>query len=151
MSIEIGINSYMSLDEANEIMEEELLSNDSDLIAWKALSDTDKEKLVIIGTRLVDKLPFLGIKYSDEIVLQWPRVMNNKEIECPRDIKIGLLKQVLRDYCNKDKQETKLQELGVKSYSIKNASISFSDVNSNKLSNGVYKDIYLEYFSKWTY
>ena len=151
MSIEIGINSYMSLDEANEIIEEELLSNDSDLISWKALSDTDKEKLVIIGTRLVDKLPFLGIKYNDKIVLQWPRVMNNNEIECPRDIKIGLLKQVLRDYGNKDKQETKLQELGVKSYSIKNASISFSDVNSNKLSNGVYKDIYLEYFSKWTY
>ena len=151
MSIEIGINSYMSLDEANEIMEEELLSNDSDLIAWKALSDTDKEKLIIIGTRLVDKLPFLGIKYNDKIVLQWPRVMNNKEVECPRDIKIGLLKQVLRDYSNKDKNETKLQELGVKSYSIKNASISFSDVNSNKLSNGVYKDIYLEYFSKWTY
>ena len=151
MSIEIGINSYMSLDEANEIMEEELLSNDSDLMAWKALSDTDKEKLVIIGTRLVDKLPFLGIKYNDKIVLQWPRVMNNKEVECPRDIKIGLLKQVLRDYYNKNKQETKLQELGVKSYSIKNASISFSDVNSNKLSNGVYKDIYLEYFSKWTY
>lgn len=151
MSIEIGINSYMSLDEANEIIEEELLSNDSDLIVWKALSDTDKEKLVIIGTRLVDKLPFLGIKYNDNIVLQWPRVMNNKEIECPRDIKIGLLKQVLRDYVNKDKQETKLQELGIKSYSIKNASISFSDVNPNKLSNGVYKDIYLEYFSKWTY
>ena len=151
MSIEIGINSYMSLDEANEIMEEELLSNDSDLMAWKALSDTDKEKLVIIGTRLVDKLPFLGIKYNDKIVLQWPRVMDNKEVECPRDIKIGLLKQVLRDYYNKNKQETKLQELGVKSYSIKNASISFSDVNSNKLSNGVYKDIYLEYFSKWTY
>ena len=151
MSIEIGINSYMSLDEANEIMEEELLSNDNDLIAWKALSDTDKEKLIIIGTRLVNKLPFLGIKYNDKIVLQWPRVINNKEIECPRDIKIGLLKQVLRDYYNKNKQETKLQELGVKSYSIKNASISFSDVNSNKLSNGVYKDIYLEYFSKWTY
>lgn len=151
MSIKIGINSYMSLDEANEIIEEELLSNDSDLIAWKALSDTDKEKLVIIGTRLVDKLPFLGIKYNDKVVLQWPRVMNNKEVECPRDIKIGLLKQVLRDYSNKNKQETKLQELGVKSYSIKNASISFSDVNSNKLSNGVYKDIYLEYFSKWTY
>ena len=151
MSIKIGINSYMSLDEANEIIKEELLSNDSDVIAWKALSDTDKEKLVIIGTRLVDKLPFLGIKYNDKVVLQWPRVMNNKEVECPRDIKIGLLKQVLRDYSNKNKQETKLQELGVKSYSIKNASISFSDVNSNKLSNGVYKDIYLEYFSKWTY
>ena len=151
MSIKIGINSYMSLDEANEIIEEELLSDDSDLIAWRALSDTDKEKLVIRGTRLVDKLPFLGIKYNDEITLQWPRVMNNKEIECPREIKIGLLKQVLRDYGNKDKQETKLQELGVKSYSIKNASISFSDVNCNKLSNGVYKNIYLEYFSKWTY
>jgi hypothetical protein len=141
----------MELEEANKLVADELLSSDSDLVLWNSLSDEDKTKLIVKGTRLVDKLPFLGIKYKDEIELQWPRVLNNKEVECPTEIKIGLIRQVLRDLGNKDKQETKLQELGVKEYSIKNASIKFGDINNTKLCNNMYTDIYSEYFSRWTY
>lgn len=153
MELIIGINSYMGLDEANTIINDELFDSDTEYKTWNSLSEENKKKLIVKGTRLVDQLPFIGYKSNleDLEVLHWPRIINNKEIECPLSIKLGLLKQMLRDFENRDKQETKLQELGVKEYSIKNASIKFSDTNSNKLSNGVYRDIYEECFSRWTY
>ena len=143
----------MTLEEADEIIEDELLSTDAELNIWNNMQENDKKKLIIKGTRIVDQLPFLGYKYNinNSETLHWPRVINNIFTECPRSIKLGLLKQVLRDNINKDKQEIKLQELGVKSYSIKGASISFSDLNYNKLANGIYNDIFEECFRKWTY
>lgn len=151
MGLIVGKNAYMDLNDANTIIENNLLETDEEYTTWSSLSDENKEKLIIRGTRLIDTLPFRGIKYNMREVeaLQWPRVINNEKIECPDDIKLGLLKQVLKDYSNKNKQENKLIELGVKSYSINKASISFSDVNTAKTSNGIYNDIFSELLSNW--
>ena len=48
-------------------------------------------------------------------------------MECPYDVKAAILKQGIRDKLNSNKNETKLQELGVRTYSIKNASVTFGD------------------------
>jgi hypothetical protein len=76
-------------------------------------------------------------------------LIDNELVECPDDIKLGLLVQVLRDYKNKNRQETNLLELGVTNYKIKDASISLDPSKVQKLSNGVYTDIFDLYFSKW--
>lgn len=153
MELAVGKNSYMTLEEADTLLNEELFSDDEELEAWNNLAEEDKTKLIIKGTREVDHLPFLGIKYNIDSVqpLQWPRVLNNQTVECPREVKLGLLKQTLRSKINKGKKESKLLEMGVKEYKIKDASISFSDKNYTKLSNGIYSDIYLECFNRWTY
>lgn len=151
MELTVGTNSYMSLEEANTIVENELLDTDSEYITWNSLSENNKKKLIIKGTCIIDSIPFRGVKYNLSRVsnLQWPRLINNEFIECPPEVKVALLKQVLRDYTNKNKQETKLQEMGVKSYSINKASISFGDKNSTKLDSGIYNDIYFELLRKW--
>lgn len=151
MMLTVGVNSYMSLEEANTIIENELLDSDEEYTLWNSLSDKNKEKLIVRGTRTVDVIPFKGVKYNISKVgeLQWPRLINNELIECPDEVKIALIRQVLRDYKNSSKQETKLQEMGVKSYSINKASISFGDKNSTKLDNGIYNDIYFELLRKW--
>lgn len=151
MMLTIGVNSYMSLEEADNLIEAELLDNDAEYTAWQKLSKEKKEKLIIRGTRIVDVIPFRGVKYNLSSVhdLHWPRIINNELVECPDDIKIGLLVQSLRSYINKDKQETKLLELGVTNYKIKEASISLDPTKVNKLSNGIYADIFNDYFKKW--
>lgn len=153
MELTIGVNSYMDLEEADALVKNELLATEEEYITWNSLSNDDKSKLIVRGTRLVDQLPFLGNKLNLDDVqgLHWPRLINNIKFECPTDIKVGLIRQVIRSYINKNKQETKLQEMGVKNYSINKASISFSDKNITKLSNGIYIDILDEYFSKWVY
>ena len=151
MMLTVGVNSYMSLEEANTIIENELLDSDEEYTLWNSLSDENKEKLIVRGTRTVDVIPFRGVKYNISSVkdLQWPRLIDNELIECPDDIKLGLLVQVLRDYKNKSKQETNLLELGVTNYKIKDASISLDPSKINKLGNGVYNDIFDLYIRKW--
>ena len=151
MMLTVGVNSYMSLEEANTIIENELLDSDEEYTLWNSLSDENKEKLIVRGTRTVDVIPFRGVKYNISSVkdLQWPRLIDNELIECPDDIKLGLLVQVLRDYKNKSKQETNLLELGVTNYKIKDASISLDTSKVNKLCNGIYNDIFDLYIRKW--
>ena len=151
MMLAVGVNSYMSLEEADAIIENELLDSDEEYTLWNSLSDKNKEKLIVRGTRTVDVIPFRGVKYNISSVkdLQWPRLIDNELIECPDDIKLGLLVQVLRDYKNKSKQETNLLELGVTNYKIKDASISLDPSKVNKLCNGIYNDIFDLYIRKW--
>ena len=151
MMLTVGTNSYMSLEEANAIVENELLDTSNEYTVWNSLSESNKTKLIIKGTRIIDSIPFRGVKYNISKVgeLQWPRLINNELIECPPEVKIAIIRQVLRDYTNSSKQETQLQEMGVKSYSINKASISFGDKNSTKLDNGIYNDIYFELIRKW--
>ena len=151
MMLTVGTNSYMSLEEANTIVENELLDTSNEYTVWNSLSENNKTKLIIKGTRIIDSIPFRGVKYNISKVgeLQWPRLINNELIECPPEVKIAIIRQILRDYTNSSKQETQLQEMGVKSYSINKASISFGDKNSTKLDNGIYNDIYFELLRKW--
>lgn len=150
MMLTVGVNSYMSLEEADVIIENELLDSDEEYTTWNCLSNDSKEKLIVKGTRLVDTLPWRGIKYNLSVVgsLQWPRIINNQLIDCPYDIKVGLLLQVIIDYINKGKKETQLMELGVTNYKIKDASITFDSSKVNKLNN-INTDIFNTYFKNW--
>ena len=150
MMLTVGVNSYMSLEEADAIIENELLDSDEEYTIWNSLGNDNKEKLIVKGTRLVDTLPWRGIKYNLSIVgsLQWPRIINNQIIDCPYDIKVGLLLQVIIDYINKGKKETQLMELGVTNYKIKDASITFDSSKVNKLNN-INTDIFNTYFENW--
>lgn len=151
MKFEVDYNTYMTVTEADSIIADEFDSKSEEYILWSQLDNLGKQRLIINGTRLVDKLPYIGIQYPGTNSLRWPRLISSRYFECPYDIKVGILKQITRETINSYTNEYKLQELGVKSYSIKGASISFTDKEYNKISLGIYKDIYDEYFSKWVY
>lgn len=151
MILEVGVNSYLTVEEADILVSNNLDDDSEDSIEWNKLNTDSKEKLLIKGTRLIDKLPYLGVKYNPSSKLNWPRIINNKLKECPDDVKLGLICQMLKSRRNSSKQELKLQELGVKDYKIKNASISFADKNNTKVDCGIYKSIFNEYFIKYIY
>ena len=151
MILEVGVNSYLTVEEANTLVSNYLDDDSEDSLEWNKLSTDSKEKLLIKGTRLVDKLPYLGVKYNPSSKLNWPRIINLNKKECPDDVKLGLICQMLKSRRNSSKQELKLQELGVKDYKIKNASITFADRNNTKVDCGIYKSIFDEYFIKYVY
>ncbi len=66
--IEININSYVTLDEANEYFASRLGSD-----YWDTLEDTQKEKALISATKKIDRLPFIGYKQDPNQPLQFPR------------------------------------------------------------------------------
>lgn len=151
MILEVGVNSYLTVEEADTLVSNNLDDDSEDSIEWNMLNTDSKEKLLIKGTRLVDKLPYLGVKYNPSSKLNWPRIINLNKKECPDDVKLGLICQMIKSRRNSSKQELKLQELGVKDYKIKNASITFADKNNTKVDCGIYKSIFDEYFIKHVY
>lgn len=148
-TIVVGSNSYLSLEEANKIINNEYFDTDDEYKIWSSLSEENKEKLLIKGTRVIDTIPFRGIKVSGRVEsLQFPREIHGEVIDCPYEVKVGLLVQALKTYANNGKQELKLQELGVKSYSINKASITFGDTNNTRMGNGIYNEVY-DIMKKW--
>lgn len=142
----------MTVEEADSIVNDVFFTDDDDTKLWAEMTDDSKSKVIYAGTKLINRLPFIGVRYPGLNRMPWPRLTSTGLTECPYDVKVAILKQGLRDRMNSNKNETKLQELGVKSYSIKNASITFGDQLSKlKLTNGVYQDIFSEYLENWVY
>lgn len=150
MIFEVGVNTYMTVEEADSIVEDEFDSAEAEYEIWQGLNTASKQRVILKGTRLADTLVWRGKRYPGYQQMPWPRLIQYRYVDCPYEVKVGILKQALKDRVNNVKQETKLQELGVKSYSIKGASITFTDnINQNRLSNGIYDTVYREYFEKW--
>lgn len=151
MELVKGKNSYMDLEEANSIINDIFFDDEEEAVVWNGLSDDDKTKLIYRATRLVDNLVFIGTQYYPGEQLKWPRLIQCRYTECPGDVKVAILAQGIKDKQDKTREEEKLKELGVKTYSIKGASISFGDNNKYKLTNGIYSSIFDLYLSKWVY
>ena len=66
-------NSYISLTEANELIEG--LVADDDVIAWEAGSTSDdyRNRALYTAAQRIDRERFLGARATDTQALQWPR------------------------------------------------------------------------------
>ena len=150
MIFELGVNTYMTVEEADSIINDEFDSTEEEYVLWNSLDEKGKQRIILKGTRAISGLVWRGLQYHGYQQMAWPRLIQYRYVECPYEVKAGILAQALKDSIANTKQETKLQELGVRTYSIKGASISFTDnINQNKLSNGVFDTVYREYFEKW--
>lgn len=146
-------NSYITLDEANSIMNE-LLSTSDAVILWNSLSESDKESIIINATEQYDndEMHYIGEKVSEDQPLQFPRKIGNKEISCPYKIKKGILLQGIRSVEINNSEEEKLRENGVVSFSDgSGAKIEFSEGYISKYrTTGIYKDIWNNYFRSFS-
>ena len=155
--LEVGVNSYMDLDEANKIVNTNFMSDDPMRLFWNKLSDDDKQILILSTTIDVDtnSMLYKGYKRNINQPLQFPRIDNyGNVIECPNRVKIGIVKQALRQSYLKTSDEYKLKELGIKSFADgSGASISFDTNNTvtTKTKQGVYKDLWFTYFSDYSF
>ena len=123
--LEKGINSYLSLDEANDIIKDIDTSG-----LWQSLSIDEQEQRLIFAALHIDSLMLSSRKHSSEQVLQFPRGRNT---EVPRAV---LLAQALEALTLSDKQasqRTELQKQGVTSIKLGNTSESYSDSAVSKV------------------
>lgn len=154
MAITIGDNAYFDVEEANEIVENEFMSQSREAVYWNSLTNNkDKEVLIKKITALFEKLVYLGYKVDVENKLNWPRYINSRQLQFPYELKVAILAQGITDYKDINEDESKLQSLGVKKYSTAEASIEFISGTDNnlKVCGGIYKDIYDTYVKSWLY
>ena len=154
MGIKIGINSYFGLDEAKQLVEDNFGGWDDTRKTWNTLSDDDKEHVIKQGTKVIDKLLFRGNRVNNRDtgkLLNWPRRIDGLYTECPEDIKLAIIYQGIKDINIKKSEEYKLKSAGVKTYTIKDASITFNNENNSteRYINGVCIDTYSFYLRNW--
>lgn len=73
----VGTDTYITIAEADIIINGRLLSTDAQSVAWAALSDGDKEVYLWHAITWIETLPFSGGKYDYEQPLQFPRDYNS--------------------------------------------------------------------------
>ena len=78
MSLNVGIDSYCSLEFANQYISDHYTSSDAYRAHWNTLQDADKEALLRSSCSAIDRgLTFVGQKKTFSQKLQFPRVNYN--------------------------------------------------------------------------
>lgn len=88
MAIIVGKNSYVTLDEANDYIENYYTSNDKLRKAWEELEDTDKEVMLLNGARAIESLVLLGKRATRTQSMEFPRRIDHViQHEVPDNVK----------------------------------------------------------------
>lgn len=138
-----GENTYMTVEEANDIVNSCLLTTSDEYINWNKLLTNDKESLILSSTELFEQLLYIGRKYTDQN-MQFPRLVNGDKLDTPKIIKLAIIRQGLREVIANSKYELKLKSMGIEEYKTDGASIKFSSGDKGAYSintNGIYTDL----------
>lgn len=155
MELIVGENSYMTLEEANRIVEDNFMSSDSKKIYWENLKDNDKSILIYRATQKidVDGMVYKGRKADISQKMQFPRIISDHTgaglMEFPDICKVGIVMLALKEAEYNNSEEVKLLEKGVTSYKIKDASITLDTSFLNKVK-GIDNNIFYEFFSQYS-
>ena len=115
MALAVGINSYLSYEEANEYMADRLFAE-----IWGTSSHILSEKALIMATKRIDSLPLRGQKLDLAQTLHFPIT-----ITVPQAVKDAVCEEALVILEGIDKR-AKLQAAGVTSTSFSGISESYN-------------------------
>lgn len=68
MTITVGVNSYVSVSDADTYFNERLYADD-----WTSADSTTKEKALVMARRFIDQQQFSGERANADQLLAWPR------------------------------------------------------------------------------
>lgn len=77
MALEVGVNSYVTLQEANAIVADKFMSTNEMAINWGKLSDSDKSAVLSKSRSSIDNLKLDGRRASTSQRLEFPRIRNS--------------------------------------------------------------------------
>ena len=135
--IEVGVNCYVDIDDADEY-----LSFKYGADAWDALTDEVKDKLLISATRKIDRLPLRGKKRVYTQDLGFPRYFDNYYdiaymasliyVETiPEEVEKATCEEAFAMMNTKVNKRKELQRQGVKAFSIGRMSETFGGGSSS--------------------
>lgn len=137
MSLTVGVDSYISLEEAEEIVLNELFPTSKEYTTWVDLREMDKEVILRKGTRALEQFNYLGTR-KPLATLKFPRAFDYKnDYIIPYEIKVGVVLQGIKLLLeNSDKRAT-LIKAGVTSYKIGDISETYKNTRTGDISDEV--------------
>lgn len=126
------MDTYMTVEEADEIVDNLYLDNEPEHVIWSSLTSEEKVRLMNIATSRIEcSTLFLGSKLDSFQDLEYPRVYKGKVVEVPEVYKQAILTQGLSDTVSSSDDVASLASKGVKQYVVEGASVTFdNDANS---------------------
>lgn len=161
MSLVVGTNSYITVQEADELIAQNFMSTDPIRVFWGNISeDSDKESLILNSTKKYDRdsMCYKWFKQDPDQPLQFPRIDIYKQIiECPEDIKLGLLVQGIKtNMMNQYSEYQQLKAQGIRQFADgSGAKIEFFDsfdvrsIDTSVMDTGMYKLVFNQYFKDY--
>ena len=151
------MSAYLTVEQADVIVKQLYVSNDTSRIFWEGLSPDDKAVLLSNATKLIDNKRCLwkGRKYDVKQEHQFPRMIYRgiptkcTVVEIDDTFLQGVVELAIASWQYKQSEEHKLMQNGVSVYRVKDASISFSGETKNNVL-GIPKDIWDTYFAQWS-
>ena len=148
MALVIGENSYVTLEEAQNIVENELYSDSSEYTLWESLSDKDKEIICKKGTLAINSLEFIGRRLVWKTKLKFPRVIDGIE-QIPEEIKIAAVINGIKDKIETSSEQYKMIDNGIKSMTVGPNSVDFNTDKFNSITGARIYDAAKVYLRKY--
>lgn len=127
MALIVDVNTYTTVQEADQYIQDNYPSTDANRLKWDSLSEEDKEVYLRKACRVIEHLPLKGIKLDSSQLLQFPRKLGNytsEGEECEAQIvqAMYMLDNSLMEGLNR---RMELRKQGVRRVSIGNVSESY--------------------------
>jgi hypothetical protein len=79
----VGTNTYVSVVDADEFIRTYYLPTEALYVWWNGIDAVDQALYLFRSCKIIEKLPFTGVKYLTTQALQFPR---NDESEVPEEV-----------------------------------------------------------------
>lgn len=126
------MSSYVTIEEANVYIQNNLLSTDPLRTSWEALLDEDKQVLLNRSAAAINSLPFTGRKMNVNQENAFPRYPNT---DVPEDVKVAQIENALTSSDETQSEDAQLYQkmwaYGISSYRIGNLSESIGTASGN--------------------
>lgn len=128
----VGEDTYITVDEANEIISGYFLSDDAQRTAWDALSSADKEVYLRQSLLRIDAQIFSGRKAGTDQALQFPRY---GKTSVPQSVKIAQALEACAGIgiAAEAEKRAQLQAQGVQSFTAGSLSETYVEGTSSPL------------------
>lgn len=131
MTVEVGVNSYVTMEEAEEYVTSFYPLSDPYRDAWCKLSETERAARLILAAQTLDQLRYRGRKAAANQTMSFPRLIYSEYLRqwmvqegVPWEVKVAQMEETLQlsagipDHVSKQRQ-------GVKAYTIGKLSETF--------------------------
>lgn len=153
----VGVNSYMTLEEVNSLVNGIYVSTDDCKVWWDGLNDSDKGVVVSRATSYInddDQMGWIGERVDNSQNLSFPRVLNNNDtINFDTNMKMGLIELMMYLNSNKMSETASMISQGIDSFSDGGGmSVKFNANAKDVITSGFnsYSSIMKRYFEKYS-
>lgn len=136
----------ITVEQLNELMEDNFLSLELDKINWHNITPKDKEVAIKKATSVINKYEtvYRGEKLNSEQEDSFPRIIDDEIIEVNSDIQMAILFIIYDSLLNVFDKRSQLINSGVTSISVEGSSEHYNKEN-------VVRNNYMTYLNKYIY